>query len=142
TAAQRIADEARKTLGDLVPTDPATIKKYTGAGWWKNDLKAAEQLMLDAGMKKVNGKWALPDGTPFKLPVMSMNETNPTMNRAAAMVAENWKAFGIDTSLDSQANPWAIMSSGNFTTNLAWTIASWGGHPDLSYFLSSWHSKL
>jgi len=37
------------------------------------------------------------------------------MNRAAAMVSENWKAFGIDASLDSQANPWAIMSSGNFT---------------------------
>ena len=53
TAAQRIADEARKTLGDLVPTDPETIKKYIGAGWWKYDLKAAEQLMLDAGMKKV-----------------------------------------------------------------------------------------
>jgi len=140
-AAQRIADEARKTLGDLVPTDPATIKQYIGAGWWKNDLKAAEQLMLDAGMKKVNGKWALPDGSPFKVPLMSMNETNPTMNRAAAMVSENWKAFGIDTSLDSQANPWAIMQSGQYSTNLAWTIETWGGDPDLFFFLQYWHSK-
>jgi len=142
TAAQRIADEARKSLGDLVPTDPEIIKKYTGAGWWKYDLKAAEQLMLDAGMKKGgDGKWQLPDGSPFKLSLMSMNESNPTMNRAAAMVTENWKAFGIDTNLDSQANPWAIMSSGSYSSNLAWTIETWGGDPDLFFFLQSWHSK-
>ena len=141
TAAQRIADEARKTLGDLVPTDPAIIKTYTGAGWWKYDLKAAEQLMLDAGMKKVSNKWALPDGSPFKVPMMSMNETNPTMNRLAAAIVENWKTFGIDTTLDSQANPWAIMVSGEYTANLAWTIETWGGDPDLFYFLQFWHSK-
>ena len=141
TAATRIADEARKTLGDLVPTDAETIKKYTGAGWWKYDLKAAEQLMLDAGMKKVSGKWALPDGSPFKIPLMSMNETNPTMNRAAAAVVENWKTFGIDTNLDSQASPWPIMVSGNYSANLAWTIETWGGDPDLFFFLQYWHSK-
>ena len=141
TAAQRIADTARVSLGDLVPTDPEIIRRYTGAGWWKYDLAAAEQLMLDAGMQKVNGKWALPDGSPFRVPLMSMNDTNPTMNRAAAMVVENWTTFGIDTSLDSQANPWSIMSSGEYSANLAWTIETWGGDPDLFFFLQSWHSK-
>jgi len=141
TAAQRIADAARKTLGDLVPTDAATIKKYIGAGWWKYDLKAAEQLMLDAGMKKVNGKWVLPDGSPFKMPLMSMNETNPTMNRAAAAIVENWKTFGIDTSLDSEASPWQIMNVGQYSSNLAWTVETWGGDPDLFYFLQFAHSK-
>ena len=77
----------------------------------------------------------------FKVPLMSMNETNPTMNRAAATVVENWKAFGIDTTLDSQANPWPIMSSGEYSANLAWTIETWGGDPDLFFFLQSWHSK-
>ena len=141
TAAQRIADEARKTLGELVPTDAATIQKYIGTGWWKYDVKAAEQLMLDAGMKKVDGKWALPDGSPFKVPMMSMNETNPTMNRAAAAIVELWKAFGIDTVLDAQANPWAIMVAGQYSANLAWTIETWGGDPDLFFFLQYWHSK-
>jgi peptide/nickel transport system substrate-binding protein len=141
TAAQRIADLARQSLGDLVPTDPDTIKKYIGAGWWKYDVAAAEQLMLDAGMQKVGGKWALPDGSPFKLPLMSMSESNPTMNRAAAAIVENWKTFGIDTALDAQANPWPIMSSGEYSANLAWTIETWGGDPDLFFFLQSWHSK-
>ncbi len=143
TAAQRIADLARPSLGDLVPTDPDIIKQYIGAGWWKHDLDAAEQLMLDAGMQKKDGKWALPDGSDFKVPLMSMNpESNPTMNRAAAMIVENWDAFGIDTTLDSQANPWPIMSSGEYTANLAWTIETWGGHPDLFFFLQYWHSRL
>jgi peptide/nickel transport system substrate-binding protein len=141
TAAQRIADMARPSLGDLVPTDPEELKRYIGAGWWKYDLAAAEQLMLDAGMQKVNGKWALPDGSPFRVPLMSMNESNPTMNRAASMVVENWDAFGIDTTLDVQANPWPIMDAGEYSANLAWTIETWGGHPDLFFFLSSWHSK-
>ena len=39
TAAQRIAELARQSLGDLVPTDPDTIKQYIGAGWWKYDLR-------------------------------------------------------------------------------------------------------
>jgi peptide/nickel transport system substrate-binding protein len=141
TAAQRIADLARQSLGDLVPTDPEIIKQYIGAGWWKHDLEAAEQLMLDAGMQKIDDKWALPDGSPFKVPLMSMNESNPTMNRAAAAIVENWQAFGIDTNLDAQANPWAIMSSGEYSANLAWTIETWGGDPDLFFFLQSWHSK-
>ncbi len=141
TAAQRIADLARPSLGDLVPTDPDTIKQYIGAGWWKNDLDAAEQLMLDAGMQKKDGKWVLPDGSDFKVPLMSLGESNPTMNRAAAMVVDNWKAFGIDTTLDAQANLWPIMSSGEYTASLAWTIETWGGHPDLFFFLNSWHSK-
>ncbi|HEX2620905.1 MAG TPA: ABC transporter substrate-binding protein [Phototrophicaceae bacterium] len=142
TAAQRIADLARPSLGDLVPSDPDIIKQYIGAGWWKYDLQAAEQLMLDAGMQKINGKWALPDGSPFKVPLMSLNESNPTMNRAAAMIVENWTAFGVDTSLDVQANPWPIMSSGEYSANLAWTIETWGGHPDLFFFLQYWHSRL
>ncbi len=142
TAAQRIADEARKSLGDLVPTDPEILKKYIGAGWWKHDLAAAEQLMLDAGMRKKNGKWVLPDGSDFKVPLLSMSESNPTMNRAAAMVVENWAEFGIDTTLDAQANPWPIMGSGEYTASLAWTIETWGGHPDLFFFLQYWHSRV
>lgn len=142
TAATRIADLARQSLGDLVPTDTETIKRYIGAGWWKNDLQAAEQLMLDAGMTKGgDGKWQLPDGSPFRVPLMSLGESNPTMNRAAAAVVEGWKAFGVDATLEAQANLWPIQSSGEYSASFAWTIETWGGDPDLFFFLQSWHSK-
>jgi peptide/nickel transport system substrate-binding protein len=141
-ACKRIADEARKTLGDLVPTDAAEIRKSLGYGWWKHDLEAAAKLMESAGMKKDgSGKWTLPDGSAWKVPLMSMSETNPTMNRCASMVVECWKEFGVDATLDVRDNPWQIMPLGDYTANLAWTIETWGGHPDLFFFLSSWHSK-
>ncbi len=141
TAATRIADEARKTLGDLVPTDAETIKKYIGAGWWKYDLKAAEQLMLDAGMQKVDGKWALADGSPFKVPLMSMNETNPTMNRAAAAGRRELEGIWHRHHPRLAGLTLAHHASGEYSANLAWTIETWGGHPDLFFFLQYWHSK-
>jgi peptide/nickel transport system substrate-binding protein len=141
-ATYRIADEARKSLGDLVPTDKTEIRKALGMGWWKYDVKAAEKLMIKAGMKKVDGKWALPDGSAWKVPLMSMGESNPTMNRLASMVVECWKEFGVDTTQDVRDNPWELMGLGDYMANVAWTIETWGGHPDLFYFLSSWHSKL
>jgi len=33
------------------------------------------------------------------------------------------------------------MSSGEYSASFAWTIETWGGDPDLFYFLQSWHSK-
>ena len=31
-------------------------------------------------------------------------------------------------------------SAGDFEAMIAWSVETWGGHPDLSYFLDSWHS--
>ncbi len=143
--ASRIAEEARKTLGDLVPTDPAEIKKDLGAGWWKFDLKAAEQLMLDAGMKKDgSGKWQLPDGSPFKVALLAEGETRPVMNRGADMIVQNWKDLGVDATLDVRDNASRSKMAllGDFDAEFGWTIETWGGHPDLFFFLESWHSSL
>ena len=140
-ASNRVAEEARKTLGDLVPTDPEQIKTALGRGWWKHDLEAAEQLMQAAGMKKAGDKWALPDGSPFKIALLSAAESNPTMNRAASMVVESWKEFGVDARHDARDNTGDLVSPGDYSAAVGWTIETWGGHPDLFYFLSSWHSR-
>lgn len=145
TAPMRIADEARKTLGDLVPKDPAEIRKSIGMGWWKHDLKAAEQLMLQAGMKRGAGnKWTLPDGSPFKMALLCEGETRPVMNRGGDMIVQNWKDFGIDATLDvrDNASRSKIALLGDFDAEWGWTIETWGGHPDLFFFLESWHSSL
>lgn len=141
-AALRIAEEARKSLGDLVPKDPAEIRKALGYGWWKRDLKAAEQLMLKAGLKRSGGKWMLPDGQPFKIKLEAEGETRAVMNRAAAQIVENWKEFGVDATLSVQDNATRsrIALLGEFDADFGWTIETWGGHPDLFFFLESWHS--
>ena len=104
-AGTRIAEAAREGLGDLVPTDEAEIRKAIGYGWWKYDLEAAEKLMLQAGCTRDSaGKWLLPSGDLFTVALLAEGDTRPVMNRAAAMIVENWVEFGIDATLDVRDN--------------------------------------
>lgn len=144
-ASMRIAEEARKALGDMVPTDQAEINKAIGYGWWKHDLETAEKLMLQAGCTRDSGgKWLLPSGDPFTLALLAEGDTRPVMNRGAAMIVENWVAFGIDATLDvrDNASRSKLALLGEFDADFGWTIETWGGHPDLFFFLESWHSSL
>ena len=143
-AAQRIAESARASLGEMVPTDPEEIRKSIGYGWWKYDLDAAEKLMLKAGMtRNSDGKWLLPSGETFKLALMAEGDTRPVMNRGAAMVVENWVEFGVDATLDVRDNATRTKLTllGEMDAEFGWTIETWGGHPDLFFFLESWHSS-
>ncbi|WP_442886732.1 ABC transporter substrate-binding protein [Caldilinea sp.] len=143
-AAQRIAEEARKSLGDMVPTDLAEIRKAIGYGWWKHDLEAAEKLMLKAGCtRNAAGKWVLPNGEVFKIALMAEGDTRPVMNRGAAMIVENWSEFGVDASLDVRDNATRARLTllGEMDAEFGWTVETWGGHPDLFFFLESWHSS-
>jgi peptide/nickel transport system substrate-binding protein len=143
TAAIRIADEARKSLGDLVPTDEDEIRSAIGYGWWNYDLEAAEQLMLQAGCTRNSaGKWLLPNGDLFTLELLAEGETRPIMNRGGDMIVECWKEFGIEASLDvrDNASRARLALLGEFDAEFGWTVETWGGHPDLFFFLESWHS--
>jgi peptide/nickel transport system substrate-binding protein len=145
TASTRIADSARESLGDMVPTDEAEIHKAIGYGWWKYDLEAAEKLMLQAGMTRDSGgKWLLPDGSPFTIALLAEGDTRPVMNRGAAMIVENWVEFGVDATLDVRDNASRAQLAllGDFDVDFGWVIETWGGHPDLFFFLESWHSSL
>ena len=141
-AALAIAEEARKSLGDAVPADPAAIKRYMGAGWWKRDLEAAAKLMIKAGFRKnASGVWEWADGRPFKMVFMGQTDAEPSQNRAAAMIVECWKEFGIDVSLDVRTDFGTLAGTGDFDGVFFWNIETWGGHPDLSYFLDAFHSN-
>jgi len=143
-APKRIADSARATLGNLVPTDAAEIRKSIGMGWWKYDVATAEKLLLSKGFKRDgNKKWLLPTGEQWKIPLVCEGETRAIMNRAAAQIAECWTEFGIESFADvrDSATRSRLSSLGEFDAFLSWTIETWGGHPDLFYFLESWHSQ-
>jgi peptide/nickel transport system substrate-binding protein len=142
--AVKIAAEARKTLNELVPTNPAEIRKAIGDGWWKYDTASAEKLMLKAGMKRgANNMWVFPDGSPFKISVLTEGESRPTVNRAAMMIVENWRDFGVDAVLDARdaASRGRLAMLGDYDVEAGWNVETWGGHPDLFFFLESWHSK-
>jgi len=142
TVGKQIADMLRPSMGAQIPTDPAQISKAFGTGWWKPNPQAAEELLTRAGFSKPNGRWHLPDGKPFAIRVMVEGELRPVMTRAGSMIAQQWRRFGIDaTTVVAQGSLVEHRNSGDFEAIISWSVETWGGHPDLSFFLDSWHSQ-
>ena len=69
-------------------------------------------------------------------------EARPVMTRAGSMIAEQWRRFGIDATIESaQAAFNTRRNGGDYEAIISWSVETWGGHPDLSFFLDSWHSE-
>ncbi len=142
TVGKQIADMLRPSLKDQIPSDPAEIAKSFGRGWWKPDPQAAAELLQRAGYKKTGDKWFMPDGKPFVIHLMVEGEGRPVMTRAGSMVAQQWRQFGIDAStVVAQGSMFDRRAAGDYEAMISWSVETWGGHPDLSYFLDSWHSQ-
>jgi peptide/nickel transport system substrate-binding protein len=142
TIGQQIADMLRPSMGDQIPTDPKQIAASIGMGWWKPDPVAAKELLEKAGFSKRGDNWMTPDGKPFTIRVMVEGEARPVMTRAGSMIVQQWRQFGIDAKVDTAQGTLATRrAGGDFDTLISWSVETWGGHPDLSYFLDSWHSQ-
>ncbi|MDO9712708.1 ABC transporter substrate-binding protein [Paracraurococcus lichenis] len=139
---KQITDMLRPTLKDQIPTDPEQIAKSFGMGWWKPNAQAAAELLERAGFRKQGSAWHTPDGKPFSIRVMVEGESRPVMTRAGTMIAQNWRQFGIDAKVDvAQGTLVDRRAAGDFDTFIGWSVETYGGHPDLAYFLDSWHSQ-
>ena len=142
TIGQQIADMLRPSMGDEVPSDPAQIAASFGNGWWKQDLEAAAQLLERAGFTRRGNDWYMPDGQRFSIKLVVEGEARPVMTRGGSMIAEQWRQFGIDATTESaQAAFLTRRNGGDFEAIISWSVETWGGHPDLSFFLDSWHSQ-
>jgi peptide/nickel transport system substrate-binding protein len=142
TIGTQIAEMLRPSVGDQVPTDPDAIGAAFGVGWWKQDQEAAAELLEKAGYTRRGNDWYTPEGERFKISVMVEGEARPVMTRAGSMIAEQWRRFGIDATTDAaQAAFITRRNGGDFETAISWSVETWGGHPDLSFFLDSWHSE-
>jgi peptide/nickel transport system substrate-binding protein len=142
TVAQQIADMVRPSMGEQIPSDPEEIARAFGRGWWKPDPQAAEELLEKAGFTKRGNQWYKPDGQPFSIRITVEGEARPVMTRAGTMIAQQWRQFGIDATTDvAEGTLVTRRNSGDFETIMSWSVETWGGHPDLSFFLDSWHSE-
>jgi len=140
TVGQRIADAVRPQFGDAVPTDETAIHKSFGYGWWKKDLDAAAALLESAGFTKQGNQWMMPDGQPFAFTIKTFTEG--VMNRFGTDVAQQWTQAGVNVTAEVAPRIFADdLPLGQFEAATAWSIETWGGNPDLSYFLDSWHSE-
>lgn len=142
TAALRAAQYARER-GYEVPNDIETLKEMFGPGWWKYAPDVAEQLLERNGFTRdKNGKWLLPDGTPWKINIEALPNPSHPQHRNSLAVAQQWRNFGIDVSIRPSEQYASIAQLGNFEVTDQWPASEpWGGHPDLYRVFSSIHSK-
>jgi len=142
TVGKQIADMLRPSMGDQIPTDPKDIAKAFGRGWWKPDPQAATELLERAGFAKRGNEWFTPDGKRFTIRITVEGDLRPVMTRAGSMIAQQWRQFGIDaTTVVAQGSLLDRRNSGDYEAIISWAVETWGGHPDLSFFLDSWHSQ-
>ncbi|MDB5529118.1 MAG: transporter substrate-binding protein [Devosia sp.] len=140
TVGQRIADMVRPQFGDAVPTDETAIHKSFGFGWWKKDLAAAGELLEAAGLTNQGGQWMLADGTPFKFTLKTFPDG--VINRLGTDIAQQWTQGGVQATAETVPNIFANeLPLGDYEAGMGWSIETWGGNPDLSFFLDSWHSS-
>lgn len=141
TISEQIAALVKPQWGDSIPSDTEELKRMFGFGWWKQDPAAAAALLQKAGFTKNGNQWLKPDGTPFTIKLMVEGDNIPTLARAGTIIAQQWSMEGIQTTVDV-AGPTngQRLGGGDYDVAIYWTVETWGGHPDLSFFLESYHS--
>jgi len=138
----RLAEYAKKR-GYKVPDDPEKVREIFGLGWWKYAPDVAAKLLERNGFKRdKNGKWLLPDGTPWKITILSTTNPAHPGYRNAMAVSQLWRKFGIDTEVVTSESVGTLVGHGKFDADYGWPAQEpWGGHPDLHRTFSPWHSK-
>jgi peptide/nickel transport system substrate-binding protein len=99
------------------------VEKYPVLGWWKQDLSKAEQLLTQQGFTRgPDGKWRLPDGTPWTLEIKTTSGFEMESQRIAFLVADQWRAFGIDVKVTPlESGPFSTSYSvGDFQVGTFW----------------------
>ena len=104
--------------------------------------RAAGQLLTKAGFTKKGNNWYTPDGEQFTIKLQVQGDEVPTLARAGTTIAEQWSRAGVQTKVDV-AGPTngQRLGAGDYDAAVYWSIETWGGHPDLSFFLDSYHSE-
>jgi len=141
TASQRIADLAR-SRGYVFPDDAEFTAKAFGLGWYKYAPDIAEKLLVKNGFSKDgDGKWLLPDGSPWKISFMAGTVLSNHDYRNAAAAVQQWKKFGIDAEVFSTESGADLQAVGDFEVGGQWPAQEpWGAGPDLYRVLDRWNS--
>ena len=134
----RIAETVRRQF-DGVPEDERSIRRSFGYGWWAQNLDAATLLLEDAGFEKRGDNWYMPNGERFTVELGYSAEG--VMSRLGSIIVQQWIQAGVEATSRTDPQLWDQMFMGEFDAQIGWSVETWGGHPDLSFFLDSWHSE-
>lgn len=129
-------------IGAELPTTEAELADLFGIGWWKYDVDEAAKLLEEVGFTKdANGKWLLPDGTPWSIAINGPVDFEVESGRLAFAVADSWSKFGIDASVNTMtaATFWNAQSTGEFQAGSYWPGCAIG--PDIYPNINGWHQR-
>jgi peptide/nickel transport system substrate-binding protein len=143
--APKLIAEYAKGRGYVFPEDADYQGKAFGYGWYKYAPDAAEKLLIKNGFSKnADGKWLLPDGTPWKIEILTATALTTDMgSRNAVAAAEQWKKFGIDAQVYPSEARQDLYNTGDFEVSSEWPAQEpWGAGPDLYRVLNHWNSAL
>lgn len=138
--AYRIAEWAEESY-NIEVEDPEAV---WGIGWWKYDPQEAEKLLLDNGFSKDrNGRWLLPDGTPWEISIIAPADFEIDATRLAFAVADQWRKFGIQVNVETlEVGPFNTRQPlGDYDVAAGWggMLAS-SGIPDIWSFINGFKS--
>jgi len=129
-------------IGADLPTDEAALIDLFGVGWWKYDVDQAAKLLEEVGFTRdADGKWLLPDGTPWSIAINAPVDFEVQSGRLAFAVADSWSKFGINATANTMtaATFWNASSTGDHQAGSYWPGCAIG--PDIYPNLSGWHQK-
>jgi peptide/nickel transport system substrate-binding protein len=129
-------------VGSELPTDEAELKDLFGVGWWKYDVEQAAKLLESVGFTRdADGKWLLPDGTPWTIAINAPVDFEVQSGRLAFAVADSWSKFGIDATVNTMTAGtfWTASGTGDYDAGSYWPGCAIGAdiYPNVSF----WHQK-
>lgn len=126
-----------------IPTDEAALVDLFGVGWWKYDTAKAAELLEGVGFTRDgNNMWLKPDGTPWQITINAPANFEVQSGRLAFAVADTWRNFGIDASVQQMESGsfWDASSNGTFDAGSYWPGC--GVIPDVFDAMNgAWNSK-
>ncbi len=129
--AKRMAD----SLG-ITGTDEELITMF-GAGWWKQDLEAAEKLLKKAGLEKKDDGWYF-DGKPFTIELSYLADNEFQEMRAVQAVYNQLLEFGLNCNIVSKSSATWDVDGGQGNYDIAGYWPSAGILKDFYNNLSGW----
>lgn len=141
--AVNMAETLRAQGIEGIPEDEAALVDLFGVGWWKYDVEKAAQLLEAEGFTRdASGAWLLPDGTPWQITINAPANFEVQSGRLAFAVADTWRQFGIDASVQQleSGSFWSDWTNGTFNAGSYWPGC--GVIPDVFDAMNStWNSK-
>jgi peptide/nickel transport system substrate-binding protein len=140
-APQRIVQYAQDR-GYVVPEDPTAQDQAFGLGWYKYAPEEAAKLLVKNGFSQdADGVWLLPDGTPWRIEVLSRSDVSHLSFKNAAAAVQQWKQFGIDAVQVASDNSSALAQTGEYDVSGEWPAQEpWGAGTDLYRTLDFYNS--